>query len=87
MDFDEILTIDKVEFILSEKAQKAQKELAIDKRLKKIVEVMFKREGEISYPKLNDPKILLPKFIEILYEFFKLDEKIGLIFIRKILMI
>ena len=51
MDFDEILTIDKVEFILSEKAQKAQKELAIDKRLKKIVEVMFKREGEISYPK------------------------------------
>ena len=48
---------------------------------------MFKREGEIRYPKLNDPKILLPKFIEILYEFFKLDEKIGLIFIRKILMI
>ena len=25
MDFDEILTIDKVEFILSEKAQKTQK--------------------------------------------------------------
>jgi len=61
--------------MLSEKTRKMQKELGIDMRLKKIVEVMFKREGEISYTKLNDPKIILPKFIEILYELFKLDGK------------
>ena len=83
MDFDEILTMDKVESILSEKAQKSNKELGIDKRLKKIVEVMFKREGEIRYPKLNDPKILLPKFIEILFELFKLDGKSRLNFYKK----
>ena len=44
---------------------------------------MFKREGEISYPKLNDAKNFLSKFIEILYEWFKLDEKSRLNFYKK----
>ena len=47
MDFDEILTKDKAESILSEKAQKSQIELGIDIRLKKLLKSCLKEKEKL----------------------------------------
>ena len=73
MDLDIELTLDMVAFILQ---QKNEEELEEDLELKKIIMIIFEKNNTIDYPEGRDPKLLLKKFIEIIYKIFKFPKNI-----------
>jgi hypothetical protein len=73
MDLDIELTLDMVNFIL---LQKKEEELKEDLALKKIIIIIFEKNNIIDYPICRDPKLLLKKFIEMIYMLFKFPKNI-----------
>ena len=72
MDLDTELVLEKVQIILN---QKKEQELEEDFILKNIIQIIFNLDDKIEYPKIKDPKILLIKFLDIIYELFSPNKK------------
>ena len=79
MDFDIELALEKVQFILD---QKKEEELEEDSLLKHIIELIFKSDNIINYPRIYAPKKILDGFIEIIYELFRLCKNKRQIFYK-----
>lgn len=79
MDFDIELALEKVQYILD---QKKEEELEEDALLKHIIELIFKSDNIINYPRIYDPKNILDGFIEIIYELFRLRKNKRQIFYK-----
>ena len=72
MDLDIELALEKAQSILN---QKKEQELEQDFILKNVIQIIFKLDDKIEYPKINDPKMLLIKFLDIVFELFSLNKK------------